>query len=186
VTYNIAVGTNTDPVPPVWLVYERFSVNGMRSQHMGANTGYGNEGDYIANPRNMTALAPVWDAAHNLSWLCLTSAYDVAQFVVRAIDMPTWAPEMSMHGERMTVNELLEVIRVCRSGFAYLYLTMCSVDIMPDRQWASVDYQDAPSAYPSLLNNERLTKKICNIKWTRPRTMEMAEGIDGLRHLLPR
>jgi hypothetical protein len=105
----------TDFRPYGLIVYERFSVNGMRSQHMGTNTGYGNEGDYIANPRNMTMLAPVWDAAHNLSCLCLTSAYDVAQFVVRAIDMPTWAPEMSMHGERMTVSGLLEVIRLCRS-----------------------------------------------------------------------
>jgi hypothetical protein len=98
------------------ILYERFSVNGMLSHHMGNSTGYGNEGDYIANPRNMTALAPVWDAAHNLSCVCLTSAYDVAQFVVRAIDMPTWAQEMSMYGERMTVNDLVEVIRACRSG----------------------------------------------------------------------
>jgi hypothetical protein len=90
----------------------------MRSQHMGPNTGYANEGDYIANPRNMTALAPLWDGAQNLSWVCLTSAYDVAQFVVRAIDMPTWAPEMSMYGERMTIHDLLEVIRSCRSKFA--------------------------------------------------------------------
>jgi hypothetical protein len=59
------------------ILYERFSVNGMRSQHMGSNTGYGNEGDFIANPRTMTALAPIWDAGHNLSCLCLTSAHDV-------------------------------------------------------------------------------------------------------------
>jgi hypothetical protein len=99
------------------ILYERFSVNGMRSQHMGANTGYGNEGDYIANPRNMTALVPTFDAAHNLACVCLTSAYDVAQFVVRALDMAVWEPEMSMHGQRMTVNDLVEVIRVCRSKF---------------------------------------------------------------------
>jgi nucleoside-diphosphate-sugar epimerase len=99
------------------ILYERFSVNGMRSQHMGSNTGYGNEGDFIANPRTMTALAPIWDAGHNLSYLCLTSAHDVAQFVVRALDMPSWPTEMSMCGERMTVNGLLEVIRACRSGF---------------------------------------------------------------------
>ncbi|KAF2024626.1 hypothetical protein EK21DRAFT_78274 [Setomelanomma holmii] len=110
------------------ILYERFSVNGMRSQYMGSNTGYGSEGDYVANPRTMTALAPVWDAGHNLSFLCLTSAYDVAQFVVRALDMPVWAPEMSMYGERMTVIDLLEVIRSCRN-----------------RQWSNVDYQDAPS-----------------------------------------
>jgi hypothetical protein len=89
----------------------------MMSQHMGANTGYGNEGDFIANPRSMTAEAPVWDSAHNLSCLCLTSAHDVAQFVVRSLDMPSWASEMSMCGERMTVNALVEVIRACRSMF---------------------------------------------------------------------
>jgi hypothetical protein len=103
------------------ILYERFSVNGMRSQHIGANTGYGNEGDYIANPRNMTALVPTFDAAHNLACVCLTSAYDVAQFVVRALDMPVWELEMSMYGERMTVNDLVEVIRACRSKYEAYY-----------------------------------------------------------------
>lgn len=28
---------------------------------------------------------------------------------------PVWEREMSMYGERMTVNDLVEVIRVCRS-----------------------------------------------------------------------
>jgi hypothetical protein len=97
------------------VLYERLSVNGMLSQHMGGNTGYGNEGDYIANPRNMTAEVPAWDSGHNLSWLCLTSAFDVAQFVVRSLDMSSWAPEMSMCGERMTVTALVEIIKACRS-----------------------------------------------------------------------
>jgi hypothetical protein len=96
----------------------------MLSQHMGANTGYSNEGDYIANPRSMTAVAPTFDAAHNLSCVCLTSAYDVAQFVVRSLDMPVWAPEMSMYGERMTVNDLVEVIRSCRSKCTAAFLHM--------------------------------------------------------------
>lgn len=87
----------------------------MLSQHMGASTGYANEGDFIANPRNMTAVAPTFDAAQNLACVCLTSAYDVAQFVVRALDMPVWELEMSMYGERMTINDLVELIRSCRS-----------------------------------------------------------------------
>ncbi|EMD90381.1 hypothetical protein COCC4DRAFT_68924 [Bipolaris maydis ATCC 48331] len=106
------------------ILYERFSVNGMMSHRMGASTGYGNEGDFIANPRQMTSIAPIYDAAQNPSWLCLTSAYDVAQFVVRAIDMPTWASEMSMCGERMTVHSLVETIRACRN-----------------RAWVSIEYQ---------------------------------------------
>jgi hypothetical protein len=98
----------------------------MLSQHMGTNTGYGNEGDFIASPRYMTAVAPTFDAAHNLSYICLTSAYDVAQFVVRALD------------------------RACRSKCAtilpnkYVRLT-CRTD----RPWASIVHQDVPSEYRS-------------------------------------
>lgn len=97
------------------ILYERFSVNGMMSHRMGASTGYGNEGDFIANPRQMTSIAPIYDAAQNPSWVCLTSAYDVAQFVVRAISLPNWPTEMSMCGERMSVHALVETIRACRS-----------------------------------------------------------------------
>ncbi|KAF2122635.1 hypothetical protein BDV96DRAFT_608596 [Lophiotrema nucula] len=96
------------------ILYERFSVNGMRSHRIGVNTGYSNEGDYILDARNMTAQAPVYDSARNLSYLCMTSAYDVGRFVVRALDMTQWPAEMSMCGERMTVNELIEAVRTCR------------------------------------------------------------------------
>ncbi|KAB2102301.1 hypothetical protein CUC08_Gglean003120 [Alternaria sp. MG1] len=106
------------------ILYERFSVNGMISHRLGVNSGYGNEGEFIADPRQMTSMAPIYDAANNLSSICLTSAYDVAQFVVRALDMPTWPSEMSMCGERMTVHALVETIRACRN-----------------RPWASIDYQ---------------------------------------------
>jgi hypothetical protein len=46
--------------------------------------------------------------------MCLTATYDVARFVVRALDMPQWPAEMSMCGERMSVNELVETIKICR------------------------------------------------------------------------
>jgi hypothetical protein len=134
------------------ILYERFSVNGMLSQHMGGATGYGREGDYIANPRNMTAVVPTFDAAHNLSCVCLTSAYDVAQFVVRALDMPVWEPEMSMYGERMTVNDLVDVIRRCRSKRTKSRNRKAvQLTIYIDRQWTSIQHQDAPSLYHPLL-----------------------------------
>lgn len=107
------------------VLYERFAVNGMMSHRIGTNTGYGGEGDYIANPRYMTSVAPVYDAAQNLSYLCLTSAYDVARFVVRSLNI-AWAPEMSMCGERMSVNALVETIRACRN-----------------QSWAGIEYQDS-------------------------------------------
>lgn len=98
--------------------YERFSVNGMVSLHIGVNTGFSNEGDYIANPRSMTAVAPVYDSRRNLSVVCLTSVYDVARFVVRSLDMLSWPKEMTMYGERTTVQNLIETMQACRGEFA--------------------------------------------------------------------
>lgn len=103
------------------IFYERFAVNGLQSQQIGICTGVGGEGGFIADLRNMQAIAPVYDAAQNYSFLCMTSIYDVARFVVRSLDMPTWAPEMSMCGERMSVNTLLQTIVACRSMLASLF-----------------------------------------------------------------
>lgn len=119
------------------ILYERFVVNGMGSLGIGASTGHGREGDFMANPRNMTSIAPVYDAAQNPSFVCLTSVYDVARFVVRSLDTP-WAPEMSMCGERMTVNDLLETIRVCRN-----------------RPWARIDYPSHANLQQQLMVAQR-------------------------------
>lgn len=95
------------------IFYERFAVGGLRAHNMGMDIA-SSEGDYIANLRNMTAIAPVYDAADNLSFVCLTSIYDVAKFVVRSLDIPHWPVEMSMCGDRMSVNALIELIKTCR------------------------------------------------------------------------
>ena len=95
------------------IFYERFAVGGLRANQMGANIASG-EGDYIADLRNMTAVAPVYDAANNYSYVCLTSIYDAAKFVVRSLDISHWPLEMSMCSERMSVNALIELIKTCR------------------------------------------------------------------------
>lgn len=96
------------------ILYERFSVNGMISHQIGVGTGYGNEGDYILDARNMSADAPVYDASNNLASICMTSAWDVGQFVVRALELHDWPSEMTMVGERMTVNQLINTVQACR------------------------------------------------------------------------
>jgi hypothetical protein len=93
--------------------YERFAVGGLRAHNIGGNIASG-EGDFIADLRNMTAVAPIYDAANNLSHICLTSIYDVAKFVVRSLDIPHWPVEMSMCGDRMSVNALIELVKTCR------------------------------------------------------------------------
>lgn len=102
------------------ILYERFSVHGMKSHGIGVNTGYGNEGDYIVDVRNMTALAPVYDSAQNLSHLCMTSARDVAQFVAMSLDMDSWPQEMSACGERLSVNDLIEAVAAWRGPFSFI------------------------------------------------------------------
>lgn len=103
------------------IFYERFAVGGLRAQQMGINIASG-EGDYIADLRNMTAIAPVYDVANNYSYLCLTSIYDVAKFVVRSLSMSQWPTEMSMCGERISVNALIELMKTCRGTLLSLAL----------------------------------------------------------------
>lgn len=95
------------------IFYERFAIGGLRAHQMGARIASG-EGDYIADLRNMTAVAPIYDAANSYSSLCLTSMYDVAKFVVKSLDMANWPGEMSICGERMTVHALINLIGTCR------------------------------------------------------------------------
>lgn len=96
------------------ILYERFAVGGLAANRIGLQTGFANEGDYIVNARSMVARAPVYNERNAFSQVCLTSAYDVARFVVRAIDMQRWPAEMTMWGERMTVSALVTLIQECR------------------------------------------------------------------------
>lgn len=125
------------------ILYERFAINGMVSHRIGVNTGYSNEGDYIVDVRNMIAeAAPVYsDAAGNLATICLTSAYDVGRFVVRALALAQWPTEMTMCGERMTVNTLLEAIKTYRGMFPSL-LTLTSIDNLVGRPYQNIQYQN--------------------------------------------
>jgi hypothetical protein len=95
------------------IFYERFAVGGLRAHQIGTRIASG-EGDYIADLRNMTAVAPVYDAANKYSLVCLTSMYDVAKLVVKSLNMASWPSEMSICGERMRVHDLITLIGTCR------------------------------------------------------------------------
>lgn len=128
------------------ILYERFAVNGMVSCGIGVNTGYGREGDYMVNPRSMIAAAPIYDAAQNNAYICLTSAYDVARFVVRSLDMPNWAPEMSMCSERMTVHALVKTIEVCRGSIPLLSQRFnAPAHISQGRRWNNITWESPTS-----------------------------------------
>lgn len=96
------------------ILYERFSVGGLAANRIGLQSGFASEGDYILNARTMIASAPVYNESNGFSKICLTSAYDVARFVVRALDLPRWPAEMTMYGDKMTVSALVALVQECR------------------------------------------------------------------------
>ncbi|KAI9803092.1 MAG: hypothetical protein M1833_001162 [Piccolia ochrophora] len=89
------------------IFYERFLPNGMYSQGLGVGSGLGGEGDYLMNVRTHQAQIPHDNSTNLPVSLCMTSAQDVARFIVRALDFPQWAEELRMCGDRLSVLDLV-------------------------------------------------------------------------------
>jgi nucleoside-diphosphate-sugar epimerase len=89
------------------ILYERFGPNGMGRHGIGHSTGVSAEGTYLMDIRNLRAQIPYVTGAGNFPYVCMTSASDVARFVVRALDLPSWPPELRMCGERLSVDEVV-------------------------------------------------------------------------------
>src|SRR5690242_6415276 len=123
------------------ILYERFAVGGLRAHQMGLNIASG-EGDYIADLRNMSAVAPVYDAASNLAYICLTSIFDVAKFVVRSLDISPWPAEMSICGERSSVNDLINLFKTSRGTIHVLTPNQLFTDFWIGRLLHPVDWQN--------------------------------------------
>ena len=93
------------------VLFERFGPGGLAAHRLGMNSHLSNEGDFVINCRNMTAEAPVYDVDHQLKvYVCMTAAQDVARYVARAVDFQRWPRELAMATERMTVNELTDMV----------------------------------------------------------------------------
>ncbi|KAF1815117.1 NAD(P)-binding protein [Eremomyces bilateralis CBS 781.70] len=90
--------------------YERFAPGGLAAYQIGLEFGLAGEGDYIMNMRDMRVQAPIYDPQGRTNVIiCLTAMRDVAQFVVRALDMPSWPAQLTMYGEKMTVYQLTQL-----------------------------------------------------------------------------
>jgi nucleoside-diphosphate-sugar epimerase len=91
------------------VLYERFAPGGMVASQIGLLSNIGREGDYLIDFRRRRAQIPYHNAAGQPATICMTSAADVARFVVAALDLPAWPREFRMRGERMTVRDLVAV-----------------------------------------------------------------------------
>lgn len=102
--------------------YERFAPGGMaESVQIGRGSHIGGEGDYLMNIRNMRAYIP-FNTTGQPVYICMTSAQDVARFVVAALDLPQWPPECEFRvcGSRMRVEDVVKVAEDIRGIIFHL------------------------------------------------------------------
>lgn len=91
------------------VLYERFAPGGMAASAIGLRCGTSGEGEYLMDVRRMKARIPRYNDSGWIVHLCMTSADDVARFVVAALDLPHWEPEMRMCGDRMSASDVVQV-----------------------------------------------------------------------------
>ncbi|OCT48174.1 NmrA-like family protein [Cladophialophora carrionii] len=91
------------------VLYERFAPGGMAASQIGLASNIGQEGDYLMDFRRRRAQVPYLNAAGQPATICMTSAADVARFVVVALDLPSWPREFRLRGERLTVREVVAI-----------------------------------------------------------------------------
>lgn len=94
--------------------YERFYPGGMAALQLGAGTHICGEGDYIVNVRQRTATIPLHSSSD--VYISMTSAEDVARYVVAALDLHTWPDEFLLAAERMKVDDIVTAIELFVCG----------------------------------------------------------------------
>lgn len=102
------------------IFYERFQPGGLPRALIARNVGYLSEGSFIMDCGNMTAESPALGSSNQPDvTICMTSIRDVARFVTKAIDLPTWPLELRMCGERVTVHNLTVLVQRLRSKITH-------------------------------------------------------------------
>lgn len=91
------------------IFYERFGPGGMAASQIGVRSDIGQEGEYIMDLRRARAQLPFYNEAGQPVYVCMTSARDVARFVVAALNLASWPREFRMRGDRMSVSDLVTI-----------------------------------------------------------------------------
>lgn len=97
---------------------ERFLPYGLGSLSIGFGSGAAGVGDFLVDFNNATAEYVERDARGHSVRVCLTSVYDVARFVVAAIEIGpgNWPREFTMRGDRMSVRDLVGACSQARNS----------------------------------------------------------------------
>jgi hypothetical protein len=103
------------------ILMETFHPSGLGHFNMGANFHHGVTvpGDYLLNINTATAIYTNKNASGHRVHVCLTSAYDLARFIVAALDLGpnNWPKEYKLRGERLSVDQLVSTCSQLRNGW---------------------------------------------------------------------
>ncbi|PGH00945.1 hypothetical protein GX51_05494 [Blastomyces parvus] len=106
------------------IFYERFAPGGMAAFQLGKGTYIDGEGDYLINVRTMKAEIPYFNILGAPVVVCMTSAQDLARYIVAALDLPQWTTEFRVCGSRMTLGDIVREAEIVRGAqFEKLILT---------------------------------------------------------------
>ncbi|KAF4345503.1 isoflavone reductase family [Fusarium beomiforme] len=86
---------------------ERFLPQGLGSLAIGYGSNLANAGSYLLDMSAYTAEYVEKNARGHTVRVCMTSVYDVAQFIVAAIDLgpANWPREFTMRGDRLSLRD---------------------------------------------------------------------------------
>ncbi|CAF3609969.1 unnamed protein product, partial [Fusarium graminearum] len=105
---------------------ERFLPGGLGSMFIGYRSNLAMAGSYLLDTSSYTAECVEKNARGHTVRVCLTSVYDVAQFVVAAIVLgpASWPRELTMRGDRLSVRDVVGQCSRALNGNPIKSLTM--------------------------------------------------------------
>lgn len=88
---------------------ERFLADGLGGVSIGYGSYLSMPGSYLVDMNSYTAEYVEKNARGHTVRVCMTSIYDLAQFVVAAIDLgpANWPRELTMRGDRLSVRDVV-------------------------------------------------------------------------------
>lgn len=102
------------------ILMETFHPSGLGHFNMGVNfhNGVTRPGDYLLDINNATAIYTNKNAGGHRVYISLTSAYDLARFIVAALDIGpgNWPKEYMLRGDRLSVDQLVSTCSQLQNG----------------------------------------------------------------------
>lgn len=101
--------------------YERFARGGLASIGIGTSTAIGYQGSYLMNMETNAAEIVEYSTAGYPISVSMTSAHDLARFIVAALDLDQriWPIEFRMQGDRKTVTEIVQYAEAVKGRTAH-------------------------------------------------------------------